>query len=440
MDEVAVVTAFLRHDGEVLACHRSEDAPTYPGQWGGVSGVIEDGEDPDQAARREASEEVGATGLMLVRSAESLRVRAPEYEAVFVVHPVLFDAPDRELTLSDELQAAEWVPATELLRRDTVPRLFETYQRVAPTVQSVAADDEHGAATLSIRALEVLRDRAGLLATEEDADLDELRYLGDRLREARPSMAVLRNRVNRALAAAGLVEPTERSGDTGNEGSAPEDVEQAAVDGINRALAADAEAAMRAAGLLSGWHVLTLSRSGTVFDALAADTVSAISIAESRPAREGIDVAEALASGSGESSTDSDGIEAPITVHTDAAIAHRLAVADVDAVVVGADAILPDGRVVNKTGTRGAAIAAAREDVPVYVAAATDKVTTREQVNLESGHPSAIYDGDAPLDVANPTFDVTPADAITGIVTERGVLDVEAIAEVAAELRELEPA
>ena len=441
MDEVAVVTAFLRHDGEVLACHRSEDAPTYPGQWGGVSGVIEDDEDPVAAGRREASEEVGMTGLEEVRTAEPLRVEAPAYDAVFVVHPVLFDAMDRELALSAELQGAEWMPATELLGRETVPKLFETYQRVAPTVQSVAADDEHGAATLSIRALEVLRDRAGLLAAEGESDLDELRYLGDRLREARPSMAVLRNRVNRALAAGGLANVGRPEDGPSDAEPTPADVERAAIDGINRALAADAEAAMRAAGLISGWHVLTLSRSGTVFDALAADTVSAISIAESRPAREGIVVAEALAGNSdtGDESGRKQSIDAPITVHTDAAIAHRLAAADVDAVLVGADAILPDGRVVNKTGTRGAAIAAAREGIPVYVAAATDKVTTREQVNLESGHPSAVYDGDAPLDVANPTFDVTPADAIAGIVTESGVLEGEDVAAVAEALRAFEP-
>jgi len=433
MEAVAVATAFVRHEGEVLATHRSDDAPTFPGNWGGVSGVIEAGEEPAKTARREVREEVGLTDLTFVRAGEPLDVEVPEHDAVFEVHPVLFDAADREIELGPELQGAEWLPATELLRRDTVPRLFETYRRVAPTVQSVAADDEHGAATLSIRALEVLRDRAGLLADEGETDPDELQYLADRLRTARPSMAVLRNRVNRAMAGA---DDDDDSTATGVDPT-PAEIERAAVDGINRALAADAESAMRAAGLVSGWHVLTLSRSSTVFEALQADTVAALSIAESRPAREGIDVAETLAGDPAQA--DADAIDAPITVHTDAAIAHRLVTADVDAVLVGADAILPDGRVVNKTGTRAAAIAAAREGVPVYAVAATDKVTTREAVNLESGHPAAVYDGDADLYVANPTFDVTPADVIAGIVTERGVLESGEIAAVAEELRALEP-
>jgi len=435
MEEVPVATAFLRHDAEVLLCHRAADAPTYPGRWGGVSGAVEDGEDPVEAGRREAAEETGQTDLALVRTGDPLTVDAPSYDRTFLIHPVLFDAADRDLELSAELQAAVWLPPTALLERETVPRCFETYRRVAPTVQSIVADDEHGAATLSIRALEVLRDRAGLLAAEGESDLEELRALADRLRRARPSMPVVRNRVNRVFAGSG-------DGDTGAGASAPfghdasgapastpAAIEQAAIDGINRALAADAEAAMRAAGLVSGWHVLTLSRSGTVFEALAADTATAVSVAESRPACEGVGVAEAL----------DERIDAPVTIHTDAAVAHRLAVEPIDALLVGADAVLPDGRVVNKTGTRAAAIAADREDVPVYVAAATDKITTRETVPLESGTPEAVYDGPAGLDVANPTFDVTPADLLTGVVTERGVLAAEDVAAVARELAALAP-
>ncbi|GAB3689553.1 NUDIX domain-containing protein [Salinarchaeum chitinilyticum] len=449
MEAVAVATAFVRHDGEILAVSRSDDAPTYPGRWDGISGTIEAAEiqsgakAPIAAARREVREEAGLEDFDLVRAGEPLRVEAPEYDAAFEIHPMLFDARDRTVALDSEFQAAEWVPATELLRRETVPRLFETYQQVAPTVQSVAADDEHGAATLSIRALEVLRDRAGLLAVEGETDLGELEYLADQLRTARPSMAVLRNRVNRTLAEA-------RSGSVGGGEGQPDDaaaatpaaVEQAAIAGINRALAADAEAAMRAAGLVSGWHVLTLSRSKTVLEVLQADTVTELSIAESRPAREGIGVAETLAGSGGEDTAPNATaarIDAPITVHTDAAIAHRLTSAGVDAVLVGADTVLPDGSVVNKTGTRGAAIAAAREGIPVYVVGASDKVTTSGGVNLESGHPAAVYDGDAPIDVANPTFDVTPADAIAGIVTERGVLEPGDVSEVVAELEELEP-
>ncbi|HMB49843.1 MAG TPA: initiation factor 2B, partial [Natronoarchaeum rubrum] len=175
--------------------------------------------------------------------------------------------------------------------------------------------------------------------------------------------------------------------------------------------------------LLDDAGVLTLSRSGTVLDALRSASPRSVHVAESRPAREGISVAEELAAA----------LDAPVTVLADAAVAHALATEDVDAVVVGADAVLPDGRVVNKTGTRTAALAAAREGIPVYAVAASDKITRRETVNLETGDATAIYDGDAELDVLNPTFDVTPGDLVDAVVTERGRLGAEDVAAIAEE-------
>jgi translation initiation factor 2B subunit (eIF-2B alpha/beta/delta family) len=253
----------------------------------------------------------------------------------------------------------------------------------------------------------------------EDTDAaDELSRLARRLIEARPSMAALRNRVDRVMATA----------------DDPDAVEGAATDAIDRAVAADDEAARNAAERVAGERVLTLSRSGTVLTALQglntdsgdewADPPEHVFVAESRPAREGVDVAETLAE------------SVPVTVHTDAAAGHVLAEESVDAVLVGADTVLPDGRVLNKTGTRTIAAAAAREDVPVFAVTAADKVSSEDAVNREFGPGSDLYDGDAPVTVLNPTFDVTPADLIDGVVTERGTLSTDAVRDVAAEHRE----
>lgn len=412
MDETDVVTAFLRNGGDVLLCRRPEAAPTFPERWSAVSGYVESGETVEEAALREIREEVGVTADVLehVRSGGTLRVESERYDRTFVVHPVLFDCDSVDVEPSEELAAIEWTSPTELFRRDTVPRLWETYERVAPSVRSIAADGEHGAAYLSVRALEVLRDRAGILAAEaanEDDAREELESLATRLLEVRPSMAVLRNRVNRTMARGG---------------TDPGDVERTAIELIDLAIEADDSAASQAATLVEGRGILTLSWSGTVRDALVAGDVQAVYVAESRPDCEGIDLAETLQK------------RVSVTVHTDAAVAHVLGTEPVDAVVVGADTILPDGQAVNKTGTRAAAIAAAHEMIPVYVVAASDKITTRDAVNLERGDAATVYDGDADLDVLNPIVDVTPASTIEGYVTERGVLDADEVGEIAAEL------
>ncbi|WP_423743232.1 NUDIX domain-containing protein (plasmid) [Haladaptatus sp. SPP-AMP-3] len=408
MDETHVVTCFLRNRGAVLLLRRSDDVGSYSGQWGGVAGHAEG--DPDALAREEIEEETGLlSACTFVRAGDTFDVDDDSLDKRWVVHPYLFDCTSRDVTADWETTETAWVPPTEILRRETVPDLWTSYDRIAPTVQSVAEDAEHGSAYVSVRALDVLRDRAGVRAVR-GGDWDELTRLAADLLDARPSMAALANRVHRVVADA-------------SDRRTPEAVERAATEGIERAYRVDEEATSNARERIADEAVLTLSRSGTVLDALrAADRAF---VAESRPAREGVGVAESLAEG-----TD-------VTLHTDAAIAHVLATEDVDRVVVGADSVLPNGDVVNKTGTRGAALAAAHEDVPVSVATATDKVRTEDDLVLEDGPSDAVYDGGADLSVLNPTFDVTPAAFVSGYVTERGVLRRNDIEEVASELKEL---
>jgi translation initiation factor 2B subunit (eIF-2B alpha/beta/delta family) len=415
-----VVTVFLRNGGDVLLLRRSDEVGTYAGRWGAVSGYAEG--DPDAAARWEIDEETGlADAVALARAGEPFTFTDGPVGTRWTVHPYLFDCERRDVEPNRESTETAWLPPTEIRRRETVPRLWTSYDRVRPTVATVENDAEHGSAYVSVRALEVLRDEAGLRAfpTAEDAGSDPagdewagLVAVAERLREARPSMTALANRVNRAMSRAA----SDRTAGA---------VERAARECVAGALAADERAAANATDLVADRRVLTLSRSGTVADVLATAPASVV-VAESRPAREGVGVAETLA----ESGVD-------VTLVTDAAVAHVLAGGGVDAVVVGADTVLADGSVVNKTGTRGAAIAAAHEGVPTYVVTAADKITPAASVDLEAGPAAAVYDGDADLAVENPTFDRTPAAVVAGVVTERGVLDRDDVGDVAAELGRL---
>ncbi|WP_049971809.1 NUDIX domain-containing protein [Haladaptatus cibarius] len=408
MDEAHVVTCFLRNRGDVLLLRRSEQVGSYAGLWGAVAGHAED--DPDAHAREEIQEETGLFfACTFVRAGDSFEVEDESLGKRWIVHPYLFDCATRAVEPDWETTEVEWVPPTEILRRETVPDLWNSYEHVAPSVESVAEDTKHGSAYISIRALEILRDRAGLLAVR-DGDWDELAELAIELRSARPSMAVLENRLNRVMA----------------ETDSPSTVEQSAIEGIDRAYRVDEEATENAREKTEDSTVFTLSRSGTVLDALRG--AKRVFVAESRPACESVGVAEEIAESTN------------VTLHTDAGIGHVLATEDVDSVVVGADAVLPNGDVVNKTGTRLAAMAANREGVPVFVVTSTDKVRLRDGVDgpeLESGDSTAVYDGDGSLSVLNPTFDVTPAEFVTGYVTERGLLGRKAVWDVSEELRSL---
>ncbi|EMA45308.1 NUDIX domain-containing protein [Halococcus saccharolyticus] len=416
MDETAVVTCFLRNRGEVLLLHRSDEVGSYTGRWGAVAGHAEG--DPDGAAREEIEEETGLDdAVSLVRAGDPFEVTDDDLDTRWIVHPYLFDCESREVEANDETTDIEWASPTEIRQRETVPDLWTSYERVAPTVETIETDTDHGSAWLSVRALEVLRDRAGVLATsaageDENGDWSDLETLAEDLRTARPSMTVVANRINRTMA-------------TSSDDRTPGVIERAATAGIDRAFEADEATVREAAARLDG-TVLTLSRSGTVLDTLRQATVEEVLVCESRPAREGVGVAEALAD------------DCPVTLAIDAAAAHLLAERAVDAVVAGADTVFADGSVLNKIGTRAVAVAAAHENVPVCVVAASDKIDPDPESEPEfgDGDRDQVYDGDADLAVANPTFDRTPAEHVT-IVTEHGQLERDDIAETAAELREL---
>ena len=428
MDAVPVVTCFLRHEGRILLLRRSESVGSYPGTWGAVAGHVASStvdpehpiRDPLDAALAEIREETGIDDATLVRRGERFAVTDADRGTRWLVHPFLFDVDTTTIEPNEETAAVEWVHAPAIRSRETVPDLWESYERVRPRVEVLAEDTSHGAAYLSVRALEVLRDEAALAADGEDSDgcerrgndWDGLAALARELLDARPSMAVVANRVNRAM--------NEAAG-----AGTPGAVERAARDGIDRAVRVDDDAAAVAADELPG-RVATLSRSGTVRAAIEGAAPATILVAESRPGGEGVGVAESLAA----SCPDAD-----VTLTSDAAMAHELDARDAEAVLVGADRIRPDGSVVNKVGTRAAALAAPA-DCAVFVVASTDKVATDDAVDLEPRDPAELYDGDAPLSVTNPTFDVTPADAVDGILTERGRLSPDEIADVAAEHRE----
>jgi translation initiation factor 2B subunit (eIF-2B alpha/beta/delta family) len=413
MDERAVVTCFCRHDGAILLLRRSDDVGTYRGKWGGVAGHAEG--DPSRAARQEIREETGLTDdeVTLVRRGDPFPVADSEAGIRWVVHPFLFDATTRNIDPNWETAEYAWAAPTAILHRDTVPDLWESYDRVRPTVETVATDRDHGASYVSVRALEVLRDEAALVAVEDGGDdgWERIAETARALLDARPSMSVVRNRVNRVMHAAS---------DAGTASA----VEHVAATAIAHAVSADRRAAERAAERIESARVGTLSRSGTVLTALQRGRPAAALVAESRPGREGVGVAETLAE-----TTD-------VTLTSDAAFAHTLSEWNADALLVGADTVLADGRVVNKAGTRSAAIASSFEGIVVYVVTAVDKLSPDGRIDLEERDAADLYDGDATLSVRNPTFDVTPPDCIDAVVTERGVLDAAAVEDIAAQHRE----
>ena len=123
----------------------------------------------------------------------------------------------------------------------------------------------------------------------------------------------------------------------------------------------------------------------------------------------------------------------PVTVITDSMAAHCMQQNMVDVVVVGADRIAANGDAANKIGTYALAIAAKAHNIPFYVAAPFSTVDfdlaegslipieERDTKEIAQINDTAICPPE--VDFYNPAFDVTPANLISAIITEKGAIE-----------------
>ena len=114
----------------------------------------------------------------------------------------------------------------------------------------------------------------------------------------------------------------------------------------------------------------------------------------------------------------------PFRVIADSAAGGLMARGLVDRIVVGADRIAANGDVANKIGTYPVAVLAARHRVPFYVAAPLSTIDhatpSGDEIAIEERDPAEVSaDGDG----FNPAFDVTPAELVTAVITEAGILE-----------------
>ncbi len=116
----------------------------------------------------------------------------------------------------------------------------------------------------------------------------------------------------------------------------------------------------------------------------------------------------------------------------DVAAGHLMARGEVDVILVGADRVAANGDTANKVGTYTLAVLAARHGIPFYVCAPTSSIdldaADGSTIPIEERKADEVLEvrgvrlAPPGTEVRNPAFDITPAELITGIVTEEGVV------------------
>lgn len=281
-----------------------------------------------------------------------------------------------------------------------------------------------------------------VIAAFAHSDLDAVAAEATRIADARPTAVNLAWGVQRALAK--LSE--------GPQAVLDEALEMLAEDGrVNLAAATNAADLIQELCPDRPLRILTHCNTGRLATTAWGTAIGALRVLHSRGALAEVIVDETRPLLQGARLTAWEMAEAgiPHRLTIDSAAAWAMATEQVDAVIVGADRVTADGAVANKIGTYMLAIAARHHGIPFIVVApesTRDTATARGSDIVVEQRAATEVTGFGGLATApdgtpvfNPAFDVTPAELVTAVVTEIGVLGESptagrAIATVAREL------
>jgi methylthioribose-1-phosphate isomerase len=122
----------------------------------------------------------------------------------------------------------------------------------------------------------------------------------------------------------------------------------------------------------------------------------------------------------------------PVTLITDNMAGFMMSRGEVDAVVVGTDRVAANGDVANKIGTYMVAVLAQRHHIPFYVACPLSTIdmaiASGKDIPIEERHADEVkgfrdfHWAAQGVQIRNPSFDITPAELVTALITEKGVI------------------
>ena len=126
MRSTRIVTSFIKYNDQILILKRSEKVRSMKGLWSGVSGIIENNENPIDRAKIEIFEEVGIKEkeIKLVKKLEKMKISSQQYKNhEWEIFPFLFETKNDNIELNWENSEFKWILPKELKNYQTVPNL-----------------------------------------------------------------------------------------------------------------------------------------------------------------------------------------------------------------------------------------------------------------------------------------------------------------------------
>ena len=133
MRSTRIVTSFIKFNDQILILKRSEKVRSMKGLWSGVSGIIENNENPIDRAKIEIFEEIGIREkeIRLLKKLEKMKISSQQYKNhEWEIFPFLFETKNRNIELNWENSDAQWIDVEAINDFTTVPSLEKVLTRL----------------------------------------------------------------------------------------------------------------------------------------------------------------------------------------------------------------------------------------------------------------------------------------------------------------------
>jgi methylthioribose-1-phosphate isomerase len=328
------------------------------------------------------------------------------------------------------IEAVRWNPAGDAVRiidQRLLPECHEerdlrTLEEVVAAIRSLSVRGAPAIGICAAMGLAVVTEQA----TPDGAGFQEaFRHAARTIREARPTAVNLAWAIDRLVARV--------AGVSGRAAAVALLREEATT------ILAEDRAMCRAIGehgaalLTDGVRVLTHCNAGALATGGIGTALAPVYVAHERGGRVAVIAGETrpLLQGSRLTAWELSRAGIPVTVIADNMVGSVMRGGQVDLCLVGADRIAANGDVANKIGTYGIAVLAKHHGIPLYVAAPTSTIDpatpTGAGIEIEQRDPAEVASpfgvrvAPGAAAIYNPAFDVTPAELVTAIITDRGI-------------------
>jgi ADP-ribose pyrophosphatase YjhB (NUDIX family) len=118
-----VIDCVVKYKDKILIVQRNSKINFYPDYWNGISGFLDDEKSVGQKAKDELKEETGLEEKYIVDIVEGeiFEQDEPEYDKIWIVHPVLVEVKTDKIKLDWEAQDFRWIDPKEVDNYKLVP-------------------------------------------------------------------------------------------------------------------------------------------------------------------------------------------------------------------------------------------------------------------------------------------------------------------------------